>query len=84
MTEQAADAKRVCELLGLDATAIETDAAHAIPTPKSWESLTQNGEDSKEPPPFDTEPTSDAAAHTEKPKATKARKHSTKARQRKR
>lgn len=41
VTEQAADARKVCELLGIDAPAIETEAAQAIPTPKSWESLTE-------------------------------------------
>jgi hypothetical protein len=42
VTEQAADARKVCELLGIDAPAIETEAAQAIPTPKSWASLTES------------------------------------------
>jgi hypothetical protein len=42
VTEQAADARKVCELLGIDAPAIETEAALAIPTPKSWASLTES------------------------------------------
>jgi ParB/RepB/Spo0J family partition protein len=41
VTEQAADARKVCELLGIDASAIESEAATAIPTPKSWASLTE-------------------------------------------
>jgi len=36
VTEHATDAKRVCELLGLDAVAIEIEAAQTIATPKSW------------------------------------------------
>ena len=42
VTEQAADARKVCELLGIDVPAIETEAAAAIPTPKSWASLTDS------------------------------------------
>lgn len=41
VTEQAADARKVCELLGIDAPAIETEAAQTIPTPKSWASLSE-------------------------------------------
>jgi hypothetical protein len=41
VTEQAADARKVCELLGIDVPAIETEAAAAIPTPKSWASLSE-------------------------------------------
>jgi len=37
VTEQAADARRICELLGLDAKALDAEAAQAVPTPKSWE-----------------------------------------------
>lgn len=39
VTEQAADARRICELLGIDAKAIDAEAAQVIPTPKSWASL---------------------------------------------
>ena len=42
VTEQAADARRVCELLGLDASAIDTEAATAIPTPKAWASMIES------------------------------------------
>ncbi|MFN0133114.1 MAG: ParB/RepB/Spo0J family partition protein [Phycisphaerales bacterium] len=42
VTEQAADARKVCELLGIDAPAIETEAATAIPTPKNWASLAES------------------------------------------
>jgi len=41
VTEQAADARKVCELLGIDASAIDSEAAMAIPIPKSWASLTE-------------------------------------------
>lgn len=37
VTEQATDARRICELLGLDANALDAEAAQAVPTPKSWE-----------------------------------------------
>jgi ParB/RepB/Spo0J family partition protein len=33
---QAADGKRMCELLGIDIAAIEREAAVSIPEPKSW------------------------------------------------
>jgi ParB/RepB/Spo0J family partition protein len=36
VTEQAADARKVCELLGIDASVIDSEAATTIPTPKSW------------------------------------------------
>lgn len=39
VTEQAADARKVCELLSIDIPTIESEAAQAIPTPKSWASL---------------------------------------------
>ena len=53
VTEQAADARRICELLGIDAGAIDTDAEKAIPTPKSWAALESAA--SAEEPPFDTD-----------------------------
>lgn len=39
VTEQAADARRVSELLGFDVKVIESEAEQAIPTPKSWASM---------------------------------------------
>lgn len=42
VTEQAADARKVCELLGIDASSIDSEAAIAIPTPKSWASLAES------------------------------------------
>lgn len=36
---QASDARRICEILGLDFDAIANDATKAIPEPKSWVSL---------------------------------------------
>jgi hypothetical protein len=49
VTEQAADARKVCELLGIDDPAIETEAAQDIPTPKSWELLTEKSGADTEP-----------------------------------
>lgn len=37
--QQAIDAKRMCEILGLDFAAMEEEAKVAIPQPKSWEGL---------------------------------------------
>ncbi len=51
VTEQAADARRICELLGLDAKALDAEAAQAVPTPKSWESA--DGAHSPNTPPFE-------------------------------
>ncbi|MGD9689159.1 MAG: ParB/RepB/Spo0J family partition protein [Phycisphaerales bacterium] len=39
VAEQAADARRMCELLGIDAAAIDKEATSAIPTPSSWSGL---------------------------------------------
>jgi ParB/RepB/Spo0J family partition protein len=61
VTEQAADARKVCELLGIDAPAIETEAATAIPTPKSWAALTEES---------DTKTESEAGPTRTLPKAT--------------
>lgn len=61
VTEQAADARKVCELLGIDAPAIETEAAQAIPTPKSWTALTEQS---------GTEPESKASPTRTPPKTT--------------
>lgn len=57
VTEQATDARRISGLLGLDAAAIEAEAARVIPTPKGWASLPDDGP--VEEPPFDVpgEPT---------------------------
>ncbi len=60
VTEQAADARRLCELLGIDAPAIETEAAQAIPTPKSWASLTESS-------PTDTAEEAPASTPSRKP-----------------
>jgi hypothetical protein len=49
VTELAADARKVCELLGIDAPAIETEAAQDIPTPKSRELLTEKSGADTEP-----------------------------------
>jgi len=39
VTAQAADARRMCHILGLDFAAIESEAVKAIPQPKSWAAL---------------------------------------------
>lgn len=59
VTEQAADARRFCAILGIDGAALEEQAALEIPTPKSWEALasSQSNEDrlnqpKPEEPPF--------------------------------
>jgi len=56
VTEQAADARRVCELLGFDTKTVETEAEQAIPTPKGWAAMKDDGQDSTEEPPFDPTP----------------------------
>lgn len=66
VTEQAADARKVCELLGIDAPAIETEAAEAIPTPKSWASLTESS-------PTDTGAQASASARSRKPTVRSAK-----------
>lgn len=55
-TEQAADARRICDLLGIDAKSIDTEAEQAVPTPKSWATLEQSSPPRKEAPPFDATP----------------------------
>lgn len=66
VTEQAADARKVCELLGIDAPAIEAEAATAIPTPKSWASLAESSDS-------DTKATASNASPTRKPAARSAK-----------
>jgi len=66
VTEQAADARKVCELLGIDASAIDSDAASAIPTPKSWASLTERS-------PTATEAQPPASTPSRKPTVRSAR-----------
>jgi len=39
VTAQAADARRMCQILGLDFAAVEAEAVRAIPQPKSWAAL---------------------------------------------
>lgn len=58
VTEQAADARRMCELLGFDFAVYEADAAQAIPTPKSWAALADDGPKVIEEPPFEPTPAS--------------------------
>lgn len=66
VTEQAADARKVCELLGIDAPAIETEAATAIPTPKSWASLAESSDS-------DTKAAASTANSTRTPAARSAK-----------
>lgn len=63
VTEQAADARKICELLGINATAIEAEAARMIPVPKSWRGLAENDEGSVETPPFTPSPKLNGTAH---------------------
>lgn len=71
VTEQAADARRICGILGIDAAAIEEQAALEIPTPKNWAALDESstrslgqgkpkppaeGSAKPEEPPFDPSP----------------------------
>ena len=44
VTEQAADARRLSELLGFDVRAVESEAEQAIPTPKAWASTTESAD----------------------------------------
>ncbi|GFO80599.1 MAG: hypothetical protein A49_02260 [Methyloceanibacter sp.] len=48
---QASDARRMCEILGLDFAAIEADARRAIPDPKSWANLRDGEPESDQPEP---------------------------------
>lgn len=66
VTEQAADARKVCELLGIDASAIDSEAAQAIPTPKSWASLTERS-------PTETEAQAPASTPSRKPTVRSAK-----------
>jgi ParB/RepB/Spo0J family partition protein len=75
VTEQAADARRMCELLGIDFAEYESDAAMAVPTPKSWASLPDDGPKVIEEPPFDPTPaSSDAAPPARKPTSRSKRR----------
>ncbi len=65
VAEQAADARRICELLGIDAAAIDVEAASAIPTPASWAGL-GNGTAAEECP-FDADPPAKSKAATPVP-----------------
>ena len=42
VSAQAEDARRMCQILGLDFAAIEAEAVTAIPQPKSWASLNED------------------------------------------
>jgi ParB/RepB/Spo0J family partition protein len=75
VTEQAQDARRIGELLGIDLKAIEAEAAHAIPTPKSWDSLGDKTPALTEEPPFDVTPsTTRPVAPTKTTRRSKRRK----------
>jgi hypothetical protein len=51
VTAQAADARRMCQILDLDFAAIEAEAIKAIPQPKSWPACRE-----PDPPTISTEP----------------------------
>jgi hypothetical protein len=66
-TPKAADAKRVCAMLGIDTSAIEAEACAELPDPKGWAALNDKDHASAEPisrlipkdpeePPFDPSP----------------------------
>lgn len=57
VTDQAADARRICSFLGLDTAGIEANAMLAIPTPKSWAHEMANGQ---RPASFGSEEADDA------------------------
>ena len=51
VSAQAEDARRMCQILGVDFLALFTEARTAIPQPKSWASLEE-----PDPPAISTEP----------------------------
>lgn len=62
--DQAQDARRMCEVLGIKHGVFETEALTAIPTPKSWAEERGKGDANAEEPPFEaTSPPSKAGAH---------------------
>ena len=64
VTTQAADARRMCEILGLDFLALFTEARRAIPQPKSWAE-----HEEPDPPAVSTEPIDDDSQPEEEPSA---------------
>jgi len=54
VTAQAEDARRMCQILGVDFLALFTEARRAIPQPKSWAE-----HEEPDPPPVSTEPIDD-------------------------
>lgn len=70
VTEQATDAKRVCELLGLDAVAIEIEAAQTIPTPKSWATEPEHVEPAPKAAPTKSSPSPQVQVRSKKAATT--------------
>ena len=66
ITAQAADARRMCQILGVDFMAIFAEARRAIPQPKSWPACRE-----PDPPTISTEPIDDGdSPFDEEPIAT--------------
>jgi len=64
-TAQAADARRMCQILGLDFAAIEVEAVRAIPQPKSWAAMADDSRSpTEEQPPSSDDSESDSVSAT--------------------
>lgn len=74
VTEQAADARKVCELLGIDASGIDAEAEQAIPTPKGWAALETESATKKEEPPPNAKRTRSSAKTPSRLKARQRRR----------
>lgn len=77
VTEQAADARRICEVLDMDAKALDAEAAQAIPTPKSWEESEGKGSTANKAMPTKPNPERNGSGHATRHGrvTTKARSH---------
>lgn len=64
VTAQAEDARRMCQILGLDFLALFTEARRAIPQPKSWAE-----HEEPDPPAMSAEPNDDDSQAEEEPSA---------------
>ncbi|MBI1826070.1 MAG: ParB/RepB/Spo0J family partition protein [Planctomycetes bacterium] len=62
VTAQAEDARRMCQILGVDFLALFTEARRAIPQPKSWAEPAE-----PDPPPMSAEPIDDDSQTEEQP-----------------
>lgn len=64
---KAADARRVCALLGIDASAIDAEAVQELPEPKAWASMSE-----PEPPPSEdtSQPSEEQSTPRDPPRQT--------------